>query len=107
MMRRLFLKAEFTRLYQKSLLWNRLQRNRFTAKPSCKNLIAGADGDYSFLMIKDGWIGAGRDPVGVQPLYFGENHDIAAVATNQKALWKLGNREPRFFSAWKHGFCEP
>jgi asparagine synthase (glutamine-hydrolysing) len=33
---------------------------------------------------------AGRDPVGVQPLYFGENRDYAAVATNRKALWKLG-----------------
>ena len=48
-------------------------------------------------MLKDGWIAAGRDPVGVQPLYFGENHDIAAVATNRKALWKLGIENPLSF----------
>jgi len=30
-----------------------------------QTLIANADGDYSFIMLKDGWIAAGRDPVGV------------------------------------------
>jgi len=52
-----------------------------------QTLIADADGDYSFLLVKDGRIGAGRDPVGVQPLYFGENQNLAAVATNRSALW--------------------
>ncbi|MGD0644453.1 MAG: asparagine synthetase B [Candidatus Bathyarchaeia archaeon] len=55
-----------------------------------QTLIANADGDYSFLTLKDGWVAAGRDPVGVQPLYYGENQNIAALATNRKALWKLG-----------------
>ncbi len=55
-----------------------------------QTLIANADGDYSFIMLKDGWIAAGRDPVGVQPLYYGENQNIAVIATNRKALWKLG-----------------
>ena len=62
-----------------------------------QTLIANADGDYSFLMLKDGWIGAGRDPVGVQPLYYGENQNIAAIATNRKALWKLGIENPFSF----------
>jgi asparagine synthase (glutamine-hydrolysing) len=53
-------------------------------------LIANADGDYSFLLLQAGWIGAGRDPLGVQPLYYGENKRITALATNRKALWKLG-----------------
>lgn len=55
-----------------------------------QKLIEKADGDYMFLMVRNGWMAAGRDPVGVQPLYFGENRDYAAVATNRKALWKLG-----------------
>ncbi len=63
-----------------------------------------ADGDYSFLMIKDGWIAAGRDPIGVQPLYFGENRDIAAFATNRKALWKLGIENPISFPPGTFGF---
>ncbi len=62
-----------------------------------QTLIAQADGDYSFLMVKDGWIGAGRDPVGVQPLYFGENQNVAAVATTRKALWMLGIENPASF----------
>ena len=71
-----------------------------------QTLIANADGDYSFLMLKDGWIAAGRDPVGVQPLYYGENQSVAAIATNRKALWKLGIENPAIFSAWKHSLCE-
>jgi asparagine synthase (glutamine-hydrolysing) len=63
-----------------------------------QKLIANADGDYSFHMLKNGWIGAGRDPVGVQPLYYGENQDVAALATNRQALWKLGIENPISFS---------
>ena len=56
-------------------------------------------------MVKDGWIAAGRDPIGVQPLYYGENRDIAAFATNRKALWKLGIENTHFFSAGNFGVC--
>jgi asparagine synthase (glutamine-hydrolysing) len=62
-----------------------------------QTLIEKADGDYSFSMLKDGWIAAGRDPIGVQPLYYGENKNVAAVATNRKALWKLGIENPLSF----------
>jgi asparagine synthase (glutamine-hydrolysing) len=62
-----------------------------------QTLIANADGDYSFLMLKEGWVAAGRDPVGVQPLYYGENQSVAVVATNRKALWKLGIENPISF----------
>jgi asparagine synthase (glutamine-hydrolysing) len=62
-----------------------------------QTLIEIADGDYSFLMLKDGWIAAGRDPVGVQPFYYGENKNVVAVATNRKALWKLGIENPLSF----------
>ena len=62
-----------------------------------QTLIANADGDYSFIMLKDGWIAAGRDPIGVQPLYYGENQNIAAIATNRKALWELGIKNPLSF----------
>jgi len=73
-----------------------------------QTLIANADGDYSFLMLKDGWIAAGRDPVGVQPLYYGENQSVAAVATNRKALWKLGIEKPTSFPPGNIAFvnCE-
>jgi asparagine synthase (glutamine-hydrolysing) len=48
-------------------------------------------------MVKDAWVAAARDPIGVQPLYFGENRDIAAFATNRKVLWKLGIETPLSF----------
>ena len=60
-------------------------------------LIEQADGDYSFLLLKEGLIAAGRDPVGVQPLYYGENRDLAAFASNRKALWRLGIEKPASF----------
>ncbi len=69
-----------------------------------QTLMADADGDYSFLMLKEGWVGAGRDPVGVQPLYYGENKGIAAVATNRKALWLLGLENPLSFPPGNIGF---
>ncbi|MCW4004324.1 MAG: asparagine synthetase B [Candidatus Bathyarchaeota archaeon] len=62
-----------------------------------QTLIQQADGDYQFLLIKDGWMATARDPIGVQPLYFGENKEVAAVATNKKALWKLGIENPTSF----------
>ena len=62
-----------------------------------QTLIDKADGDYAFLMVRDGWIAVGRDPIGVQPLYYGENQDFAAIATNRKALWKLGVENPVSF----------
>ena len=69
-----------------------------------QTLMANGDGDYSFLLLKDGWLGAGRDPVGVQPLYFGENKTLAAVATNKRALWNLGIENPASFSPGNMAF---
>ncbi len=62
-----------------------------------QTIIQQTDGDYSFLMLKEGWIAAGRDAIGVQPLYYGENRDIFALATNRTALWKLGVENPISF----------
>jgi asparagine synthase (glutamine-hydrolysing) len=70
-----------------------------------QTLMEQADGDYSFLMVKNGWVAAGRDPIGVQPLYFGENRDIVAFASNKKALWKLGVETPKSFPPGNLGFA--
>ncbi len=69
-----------------------------------QTLMKNSDGDYSFLIAKDRWIGAGRDPVGVQPLYYSENKTLAALATNRNALWLLGLDEPLSFPPGKMGF---
>jgi asparagine synthase (glutamine-hydrolysing) len=55
------------------------------------------EGDFSFIVADSERIIAGRDPVGVQPLYYGKNRTVAALASNRKALWKLGIAEARSF----------
>ncbi|MGE5574730.1 MAG: asparagine synthase-related protein, partial [Ignavibacteria bacterium] len=74
----------------KTSVMERVAKSPLHCEAILQTLIAQADGDYSFLMVKDGWVAAARDTVGVQPLYFGENRDIAAFATNRKVLWRLG-----------------
>lgn len=55
------------------------------------------EGDFSFIIVAPEQIIAGRDPVGVQPLYYGENESVVALASNRRALWKLGVDEARSF----------
>jgi asparagine synthase (glutamine-hydrolysing) len=55
------------------------------------------EGDFSFIIAEPERIIAGRDPIGVQPLYYGENRSVAAFASNRKALWKLGIEKPQSF----------
>ena len=74
-----------------------LQKEPKHCEAILQTLLAKADGDYMFLMVKDGWLAAGRDPVGVQPLYYGENNDVAAFASNRRALWSLGIENPMSF----------
>ena len=59
--------------------------------------LKGVEGDFSILIAQTDKIFAVRDPVGVQPLYYGENATIAALASNRKALWLLGIEEPNSF----------
>lgn len=55
------------------------------------------EGDFSLFIVEPERIIAGRDPVGVQPLYYGENGSVAALASNRRALWKLGVDAARSF----------
>jgi asparagine synthase (glutamine-hydrolysing) len=81
----------------KTAVLEQISKAPLHCEATLQTLMEQADGDYSILMLKDGWIAAGRDPIGVQPLYFGENRDIAAFATNRKALWKLEIETPLSF----------
>ena len=71
-----------------------------------QSLMGQADGDYMFLILKDGWIAAARDPIGVQPLYYGENKAIVAFSTNRKTLWKLGIENPVSFPPGNLAFAD-
>jgi asparagine synthase (glutamine-hydrolysing) len=60
-------------------------------------LLEEVEGDFSFMIAETERIIAGRDPIGVQPLYYGENRTVAALASNRKALWKLGIEKTQSF----------
>ncbi len=64
-------------------------------------IIRGFGGDYVFALAEDDGIVVGRDSVGACPLYFGENEDICTVASERKALWKLGIRKAASFPPGK------
>jgi asparagine synthase (glutamine-hydrolysing) len=72
----------------------KLKQNRDKA---IEELFSEVEGDYAFILTEPDTITAGRDPIGVQPLYYGENRNVAALAANRKALWRLGIEKPQSF----------
>jgi asparagine synthase (glutamine-hydrolysing) len=72
----------------------KMQHNRDKA---LETLLKEAEGDFSFLVAGPETVIAGRDPMGVQPLYYGENKVVAALAWNRRALWKLGIENAQSF----------
>lgn len=52
--------------------------------------IKEATGDFAFVIADSDRLLAGRDPLGVRPLYFGENQSLSALASEKKALWAIG-----------------
>jgi len=81
----------------KIAITEQVAKDQQQCEAALQTIIQQTDGDYSFLMQKKGWIASGRDPIGVQPLYYGENREIVAFATNRTALWKLGIEHPISF----------
>jgi asparagine synthase (glutamine-hydrolysing) len=55
-----------------------------------KIFIQKSSGDYAFALAAAGRLFAGRDPVGARPLYYGENARFVALASERKALWRIG-----------------
>ena len=71
---------------------------------AAKLFLEKAEGSFAFILAESERIIAGRDTVGIQPLYFGENDEVAAFATNRKALWTLDIHETRSFPPGHLGF---
>ncbi|MGF3521961.1 MAG: DUF7411 family protein [Candidatus Bathyarchaeia archaeon] len=62
-----------------------------------KALMETVEGDFALIVAEADRLVVARDPVGVEPLYYGENSQVAAVASNRKALWRLGVNCPKSF----------
>ena len=58
-------------------------------KEAIKNLIEESEGCFAFAVAETAKIIAGRDVMGVNPFYYGENMDFAALASERKALWRI------------------
>ncbi len=81
--------------FGKEIIAKKLQQaNSFKASES---FIDEVEGDFAFIITEPSRIIAGRDPIGVQPLYYGENNNKVAFASNRKALWNIGVDEARSF----------
>jgi asparagine synthase (glutamine-hydrolysing) len=53
-------------------------------------IIRKFDGSYTFAITSSDRILVGRDQFGINPLFYGENEALCAVASERKALWALG-----------------
>ncbi len=61
-----------------------------------KKTVSELDGVYA-IVIRDeetGEIALIRDVMGVRQLYYGQNSELVAFASERKALWKIGLKEP-------------
>ena len=56
---------------------------------AAKNIISNVSGSFSFIILEDKRLLAGRDPMGGVPFYFGSNERFYALASERKALWLL------------------
>lgn len=77
---------------------------------NAKALINDFEGGFAFAVAESGTLMAGRDSLGLYPLYYGENADLAVLVSERKALWKIGIEEVHSFPPGhlavvdKHGF---
>lgn len=86
------------RLYSGSpdvdLVLKTLRRN---LKKGLARLIDRYNGAFAFAIAQEDILYVGRDPVGLRPLYYGENGRVCAVASERKALISLGIDDVRSF----------
>lgn len=66
-------------------------------KGKALHILRKINGAFTFVIVEKNRIAVGRDPLGIYPLYFGENNDCYALATERKALWKIGIQEVKSF----------
>lgn len=60
-------------------------------------IVETLEGSYVFAIACADVLIAGRDTLGLNPLYYGENETTYALASERKALWAIGVENPRSF----------
>jgi len=61
------------------------------------SIIKELEGSYVFAIACPENVIAGRDVFGTNPLYYGENKTVCAIASERKALWTLGMENVKSF----------
>ncbi|MEM2104459.1 MAG: asparagine synthetase B [Candidatus Bathyarchaeia archaeon] len=64
---------------------------------SLETLITRFEGSFAFALAEPERLVVGRDALGLYPLYYGWKDNVFAVASECKALWKIGVREAKSF----------
>jgi asparagine synthase (glutamine-hydrolysing) len=64
------------------------------------------EGDFTFAIAEHGKIIAGRNVMGVYPLYFGENVNFVALASERKVLWRIGIKNVNSFPPGSIAFVD-
>ncbi len=73
------------------------QKSKANREAIAEILIKNVHGDFAFAITESEKIIAGRDAISAKPLYYGENKDLAALASERKALWKIGVNKAESF----------
>jgi asparagine synthase (glutamine-hydrolysing) len=73
------------------------ERLKQPTEAKIKTLIRDVEGDFAVVAAEHERLIAGRDRFGARPLYYGENECSRALASERKALWKIGIENPETF----------
>jgi asparagine synthase (glutamine-hydrolysing) len=88
---RLFLSSNMSEVDQ---VLKRLDGNLWK---NAEDILTKLDGSYVFAIAQSKKAIVGRDSLGVNPLYYGENETVCGVASERKALWTLGIKNVKSF----------
>jgi len=66
------------------------RKSRQKCEEIAQHFIKKIEGDFAFVIAEDERLIAGRDIIGCRPLCYGENKKLAAIASERKALWRIG-----------------
>lgn len=66
-------------------------------KEAAGRFVNDSEGDFAFVLAGSKKLFAGRDAIGSRPLYYGENKELAALASERKALWGIGLNQVESF----------
>jgi len=65
----------------------KLRQNR---EEATKTLIKKSEDGFALAIAESERLIVGRDAMGIRPLHYGENTDLVALASERKALWRVG-----------------